>query len=239
MSSAAFSKDSALVAIAADSRIQIYSLATGTFISTLAVSGQNVYSLEFSPDGTKLLSGDRDGHVFVSDVATGQTEARLDSGNMYYRVVFSADGKQVASADQDGKVRIWDLASRSIVKTLTGHTAAVKVMQFSPDTRLLATAADDNTVRIWDLASGKELKQPIRSNAVQRLAFTPDGKRLVTASYDGQVILWDVAEMQEVITLQRGGGPATSLTFSQDGLTLAISDEKGAVRVWRAGQPPL
>ncbi len=239
ISSAAFSKDSALVAVAVGSQIKIYSLATGTLISTLAASGLNVYSLEFSPDRTKLLSGDRDGNVFVSAVSTGQTEARLDSGNMYYRVVFSPDGKQVASADQDGKVRIWDLASRTMIKTLNGHTGAVKLIRFSPDSRLLATGGDDNTVRTWDLASGKELKQPILSHAVQRLAFTPDGKRLVTASYDGAVILWDVAEMQEVITLQRGGGPPSSVTFSQDGLTLVVSDENGAVRVWQAGQPTM
>lgn len=239
ISSAAFSKDCALVAVAADAKIRIYSLATGTLVSTLAVSGLYVYGLDFSPDSTRLISGDKDGNVFVSDVSTGQTEARLDNGNMYYRVVVSPNGNQVASADQDGKVRIWDLASRTIIKTLTGHTAAVKLIKFSPDSRLLATAADDNTVRTWDLASGKELKKPIMSNAVERLAFTPDGKRLVTASFDGAVILWEVAEMQEVITLQRTGGSPTSVTFSQNGLTLAISDQNGVVRVWQAGTPTL
>jgi WD40 repeat protein len=158
---------------------------------------------------------------------------------MYYRAVFSPDGKQIASADQDGKIRIWDVASATINKTLIGHTGVAKLISFSPDGRLLATAADDNTVRIWDPVSGNELGPPVHSDSVQRFAFTPDGKRLVTASLDGAVVLWDVTDMQEIVTLRRRGGQPSSVSFSQNGLALAVSDENGAVRVWQAGQPSL
>jgi WD40 repeat protein len=158
---------------------------------------------------------------------------------MYYRAVFSKDGKQIASADQDGKVRIWDAPSATISNTLIGHTGVAKLIHFSPDGRLIITAADDNTVRIWDAASGKEVKPPVSSDSVQRFVFSPDGKRLVTASHDGAVVLWEVEGMQEVITLQKLGRPPTSVTFSNDGLTLAVSDENGGVRVWQAGKPLL
>jgi WD40 repeat protein len=237
ISSAAFSKDAALVATAVASQIRIYSVATGKLISGWAAPAAGVRSLEFSPDGTKLLSGDTLGNVLLSEVYSGQTAVRLNSGNMYYRAVFSPDGKQIASADQDGKVRIWDVASTTISNTLIGHTGVARLISFSPDGGLLATAGDDNTVRIWDAASGKELRQLAHSDSVQRFAFTPDGKRLVTASLDGAVVLWDVIGMQEVITLRRRGGQPSSVTFSQNGLTLAVSDENGAVKVWQAGQP--
>jgi WD40 repeat protein len=214
-------------------------VATGNLISTLDAAAVDVYSLEFSPDATQLLSGNRLGNVIISEVSTGLTKVRLDSGNMYYRAVFSKDGKQIASADQDGKVRIWDASSATISNTLIGHTGVAKLIHFSPDGRLIITAADDNTVRIWDAASGKEVKPPVSSDSVQRFVFSPDGKRLVTASHDGAVVLWEVEGMQEVITLQKLGRPPTSVTFSNDGLTLAVSDENGGVRVWQAGKPLL
>jgi WD40 repeat protein len=238
VSSAAFSKDASLLAIAVAPAIKIYSVATGKQLSTPATNARDVYSLEFSPDGTRLLSGNRQGNVIISEVSSGRMEVRLDSGNMYYRAVFSPDGKQVASADQDGKIRIWDVASVTIEQTLIGHTGVVRFMCFSPDGQLLATSGEDNTVRMWDLASGKEVSPLIHSDYVERLAFTPDGKRLLTASYGGRVVLWDVVGMQEVITLRRGGGGSqSSISFSKDGLILAISSESGAVTVWQGGPP--
>jgi WD40 repeat protein len=242
VSTVTFSSDTSLIAAALSIRpksephVLVFSVATGKSISTLAAPAINVYSLDFSPDRTKLISGDKYGNVIISDVVSGCEDVRLDSGNMYYRAVFSPDGKQAASADQDGKVRIWDVGSGKIITTLNGHTGAAKLIRFSSNGRLLATAADDNTVRIWDPASGKELSRT-QYDSVQRLAFSPDGRRLVTASQDGAVVLWDLDGMQNVITLRKGGGAPTSLTFSADGLSLAISDEKGEVRVWQGSQP--
>jgi len=236
-SNAAFSKDAALLAVAVAREIRIYSVGDGKLISTLAQPGEDVYSLQFSPDGTKLLSGDRHGNVVLSEVASGRVEVRLNSGNMYYRAVFSPDGKQIASADQDGQIRIWDVASATISKTLSGHTGVAKLISFSPNGRLLVSAADDNTVRVWDLVSGKELKRLEHSDFVQRFAIAPDGKRIVTASFDGAVVVRDITNLEEVVTLRRRGGVPTSLSFSDDGLILVVSDEEGNVKVWQAGRP--
>lgn len=106
MASAAFSKGAALVAVTVEPEVRIYSVATGKLVSTLERRAVNLYNLEFSPDGTKLLSGDRQGDVMISDVSNGRTEAALKGENMYYRAVFSPDGKKIASADQDGKIKI-------------------------------------------------------------------------------------------------------------------------------------
>ena len=240
VSSGVFSKGAALVAVAQGSQIRIYSVSNGKLISTLAASGVHVYSLDFSPDTTKLLSGDREGNILISEVSSGRTLARLDSQNTYYRAVFSPDGKYVASADQDGKIRIWDVASSTIIKTLSGHPQAAKLISFSPNGQLLATSGDDNALRLWDLNSGTELRA-ISSTAVQRLDFSPDGKRLATVSYDRAVVLWDVTDLQEVVTLQRSGrgGPPTCLKFSDDGLSLVVGDESGDVKVWQAARPNL
>jgi WD40 repeat protein len=123
-----------------------------------------------------------------------------------------------------------------MIRTLYGHTAPVKLISFSPNGQLLATAAEDNTVRIWDPALGKELSRA-QSDSVQRFVFSPDGRRLVTVSQDGAVVLWDSNDMQSVITLRKSGAAPTSLTFSADGLSLAVSDDKGDVRVWQGSQP--
>jgi len=238
ISSAAFSRDALLVAAAVPPDIRIFSVASGKLISLLPASDQSVYSVDFSADSAKLLSGDTLGKVLLWDVANGRVEARLNGGNMYYRAVFSRDGKQIASADQDGKIRIWDVASRTIRQTLIGHAGVAKLLSFSPDGQLLASAADDNTVRLWNTASGTEARPAITSRSVERLAFSPDGKRLVTGSFDGAIVLWDVGRAQEILTLQKSGSqPPSAISFSSDGLMLAVSDIAGAVRVWQGARP--
>ena len=161
----------------------------------------------------------------------------MRSRTKYFTPDISPDGNKIAFADQDGKIRIWDVKSGTIEKTLIGHEGAANLLSFSPDGRMLASAAKDNTLRLWDLATQQQLKQPIGSDPIERFAFTPDGKRLVTASYDGAVIVWDPNTMQEVVTLRRSGrnGPPSSVSFSGDGLILAVSDQNGIVQVWQGG----
>lgn len=237
VSGAVFSRDATLLALAAAQHPRIYSVATGDLVSTLPIPADDVYSLDFSPDATTLLTGDRRGNVFLSEVGSGREKTRLNSGNMYYRAVFSADGQLIASADQDGKVRIWDTTSSTIKKTLTGHVGVVKLISFSPDGKLLATADDDDTVRIWNPVTGQELAPPVHFEPVGRFVFTPDSKQLITVSLDGAVVLWDVSNMQEVVTLRKRGGEPSSVSFSKDGFILAVTDVNGTIKVWRAGHP--
>lgn len=68
-----------------------------------------VYSVAFHPDGTRLASAGRDRAVWVWDLATGLDVARLDGhANYVFSLAFSPDGKTIASGSGDGTVRLWD-----------------------------------------------------------------------------------------------------------------------------------
>jgi WD40 repeat protein len=237
ITSAAFSDDASLMAVNDSSQIKIYSVSDGRLIRTLAISGRETYSLDFSPDNKTILSADSQGNVILSDVTSGQFEARLNSGNMYYRAVYSPDGKKIASADQDGKIRIWDAVTRTIERTLSGASGTARSIAFSPDSQLLATASQDNTLRLWTIADGKERTKPVTSDSVERLTFSPDGKRLIVVSLDRTVVIRDVRDLTEVVTLRQQGNTPSSVGFSSDGLKLFVSDKSGRVTVWSAAKP--
>ena len=148
---------------------------------------------------------------------------------------FSPDGRYLASGSADAQIYYWDVQTGVCLRQFAGHQGWSMNVCFHPHGDRFVSAGADDSVRLWDVASGKELKQ-IRSDPIQRFAFSPEGKRLVTVSFDGAVVLRDAITMEEVITLRRSSGaPPSSVSFSQDGLTLAVSDENGFVKVWQAG----
>jgi WD40 repeat protein len=110
-----------------------------------------VFSVAFSPDGTRLASADDD--VRLWDVSTRKPIGQPLTGHIggVLSVAFSPDGTVLASASYDGTVRLWDVSTRRpIGDPLTGHTDNVYKVAFSPDGTRLASASHDGTVRLWD-----------------------------------------------------------------------------------------
>ncbi len=64
-------------------------------------------------------------------------------------VTSSADGSCLASASTDSTIRVWNLANKTQIAKLTGHTGAVREVQFSPGGARLASAGQDATVQVW------------------------------------------------------------------------------------------
>lgn len=131
-----------------------------------------VYSLTFSPDGTRLAGAEAAGGADLWTVATRQWDRletrvpRSSSGpagqrvqvtpNMPTRAVaFSRDGRVLATGGIDFLVRLWqvspDSGSTKQVQALNAHTATVSALCFSPDDAMLASGGLDGVILIWRL----------------------------------------------------------------------------------------
>jgi WD40 repeat protein len=76
----------------------------GTLVGHSAV----VWSLAFSPDGTRLVSGSRDLTVKLWDTATGEEVLTLRGfAADVSGVAFSPDGRRLVTTDLNGSVRVW------------------------------------------------------------------------------------------------------------------------------------
>ncbi len=74
--------------------------------------GTKLYAVAYSPDGSKLASGGRQGWVQLLDPATGKPGQRLepkyeDDNKGLVGIAWSHDGRWLASAHFDGRVRLW------------------------------------------------------------------------------------------------------------------------------------
>jgi Flp pilus assembly protein TadD len=111
-----------------------------------------VVSIDFSPDGARVVTASSDRTARIWDVETGRPLAGpLVHKDHVLSAQFSTDGKRVVTASDDGTARVWDAQSGQPLTEPLRHTKRVTFASFSPDGTRVVTASDDNTARIWDV----------------------------------------------------------------------------------------
>ncbi len=105
-----------------------------------------------------------DGKLWVADYergARGETIAACPGPRQRFsRPTFSPDGKTFAvGAPTESRdafaVRVYDWPRGHLLRTFTGHTAAVTALAFSPDGKTLASGSADGTAVLWDVSAVK------------------------------------------------------------------------------------
>lgn len=111
-----------------------------------ATSMRELPRIAFSPDGSRLATGDGFNDVVVVDVESGDLALprMRGHGGIVTCVAYSPDGKRLASAGADDTVRLWDARTGTHVRTYLGHNGKINALAFSPDSRILASGARDD-----------------------------------------------------------------------------------------------
>ncbi|CUA75508.1 putative WD repeat-containing protein alr2800 [Nostoc sp, PCC 7120] [Rhizoctonia solani] len=156
-----------------------------------------VASVQFSPDGSRLVSGSWDKTIHVWDIERGTTvmgplEGHIDK---VASIALSPDGLQIASGSYDHTVRLWDARSGLIVgNPYEGHTDWVHSVDFSPHGTYLVSGGRDNRVRLWDIRTGREVEScREHTSTVYSVAFSPCGQCVASGSSDRKVIIRNVS----------------------------------------------
>jgi hypothetical protein len=197
--------------------------------------------LAFSPDGSKLLSGDKEGKVFVWDARTLQKLAELagHNGLGVSSAAFSPDGHLAVTAGGDRSVIVWEAAQGKLLQRLQGHSEAVRGAVFVPGTDLVASAGMDGSVRVWDWKKNSTMRvmevREVRTHdrrGLRCLAVTPDGKRLLTGGEDGVVRLWEVQSVTQLERFEGHKGDVYGVAISPDGRRAISGGSDRVIRLW-------
>lgn len=174
-----------------DGRARVYDIVEDTPVETLELSaldtGSGVYSIDFSPDGERLMGGDtKVTAVEVWDVSpTGGREwANFPGRPVYGEAGFGEDGNTVIASTGGDQAAVWDIASGELIRTIglaQGVDANSLSIEVSPDARFVAMATDSSMpVDVWDVQTNKHVfsvSEPDQSS-VWDMDWTPDGELL-------------------------------------------------------------
>jgi len=216
---------------------------------TLFGHQNNINSLVFTPDGSRLVTGNADGTAKVWDAATGQELFTLagGSGNIN-SLAISPDGIHPLSAHSDGKVRVWDISSTGSHEWWTIYPAHRG--RFSSDGTRLATGyktsefTGEQLFQSWELsASGVKEINSVTVNPGARVStygFNADLSRYATIDSNMMFKLWEPATGQLLqsfpISETAGSSGHTDfvfgLDFSSDGSYSVTGGDEGKAIVW-------
>ena len=252
ISDVAVSPDENLIAIASRLGVWLYDAHTKDFVSLIGVEGTGLLSkIVFSPDGTRIATGDWDGKTTLWDINTETALATYSHKDYITSIKFSPDGKFIATGSRDATATLWDVETGTACFTIT-HQGAVISTTFSPDGTLLATSSSDATATLWDIDTEKirwtftherqEKSVTFDSGHVETfnrggigyIAFSPDGQYFVTAGQrmDYSAVLWNVETGKQLwcVTHEKR---IDAVAFSPDGTSMAMYYEDDTVSVLR------
>ena len=164
--------------------------------------------LAFSPDGTRLVGGAEDGHVYVWDASDGTLLQRLEGHHGgVMSVAWSPDGSRLASGAGNrgqGELFVWDMHTGARLYSLHEPSEVVYALAWSPGGAGLVSGGSDGLLRWWDLRHGECVRVcKAHQGTVQALKLSPDGHRLASCGDDGAIRLWDLESGEHVRTLRR------------------------------------
>lgn len=193
-----------------------------------------INSLEFSPDGGRLMTGCWDFVADIWDVSTGTLIRSLNHGEDCLSARFSGDGRFVVTAGQDRTAQVWDALSGEELGTLRGHDNPLSDARFSPAGQHILTASNDGTARLWTISAMAQRAVFEHDDQMVAAEFSPGGERILTASHDGLAKIWDSWSGELIDTLTGHDAPLQWACFCNDGQRILTASTDGTARLWDA-----
>ncbi len=191
-----------------------------------AIAGDaSINSVQFSPDGRRLLSASSDGTARVWDVASGSEIQRFTAhSGRVCAAKFLGDGS-IISGGEDRILRVWEASSGRELDQLKGHSDVVFSIDVGPRD-LVASGGHDKEILVWDVGERKLLRRLIgASDSVRGIRFFDDGHRLVAGgNLDGYLRVWDVDSGAELWRSMRLHAPTEGVAISRDDRVIAVGD---------------
>jgi WD40 repeat protein len=208
-----------------------------------------VFSVAFSPDGTRVATGSHDHMAKMWDARTGTPLLDLKGHTLPSIVAFSPDGTRIVTVSRSiaggwaylrgyekrpGELKVWDARTGTPLLELKGLTGPVSSVAFSPDgTRIVAGSVYQQTVQVWDAQTGTP-QLDLKGHPVTSLAFSPDGTRLLTGSQDGTAQVWDAQTGTPLLELKEHTVEVSSVAFNSDGTRIVTGSHDQRALVWDA-----
>ena len=201
-----------------------------------------ICDLQWSPDGTQLVSGHEDSSVRIWDARTGMLRTILwpENSGRILSVSWGPDGKRIAAAavEDNGKktLYLWDIVSEEQTLAIALGNAGTPRIGFTPDGKSIYESHPSGLwIRRWDADTGEERPGPKVTSQNIRRANSRILRGPEEQSPDGHWLILRVREGYDLIDGESGNvqhslkGPGSIFAWSPDSAYLAWGPPAGWV----------
>lgn len=234
-----FAPDSQVLAVAQGGTVNLYDLTMSKEPEQIQELGTDVSTIAYSPDGTLLISGSRDGKIRVWSCVERCLVQDLENHKLSILLLrFRADGTRLLSLCRERQAIWWDTSTWQVDQTFSAPLFKWKdglsLMDVSPDGRFLA-CSPPNAFLWLDAESGEiiEKRTGTHIRGLTGVCFSSDGLWFASTDIHGTVTLWDTSSLKHIPVFKGHLLGAHGPAFSPNGRRLVTCGTgRDAVRLW-------
>ncbi|MHA2246987.1 MAG: WD40 domain-containing protein [Candidatus Hodarchaeales archaeon] len=215
-----------------DDTIKLLNITSDEFI-TIAEHTNDITSIDFSPDGTLLVSGSLDRSIKLWDLVDGADVISLPAHlNEVKSLAFSRNGTFLASSSYDTTIKIWDVENNYSQMNILDYPNQLSSIAFHPNSSLIAAGSTDSNMILWNLNSNQTRIFSGHDSGINSLFFSNDGLKIVTGSSDKTIKIWNLSTGNIIHNLSGHTYSVFSVALSNDDTILASASLNEAIKLW-------
>lgn len=241
--SMATSRSSGLKAVGCyNGKVQVLSDGGDIFNDINASDTSEINSVEFSNDGTMIVTGSEDGLVKVWNLSNNELMKTFSSGSSINSATISPNNMIVAAGNSDGQVLAWSMSNEEAPLDnfpFINHGDSVTGVKFISTNSHIVSVSRDTNIKVIDVATGMQFKEHSMSTHAQGINYLDiilddDGRDIILTGADsGEVRVSDWEELGTVAAEKLVGlvSDVTSVCFGKNfNIRCAVADER--MKIW-------
>ncbi|EWM29450.1 pre-mrna-processing factor 17 [Nannochloropsis gaditana] len=147
---------------------------------------------------------------------------------------FPGTGHLLLSASLDGTCKVWSVYDeRQLRRTYSGHTAAVRCINFSPDGSRFLSGGFDRFLRLWDTETGQCISTITNRKVPYAAKFYPPNDNLfIFAASDNRLYTYDWSSGEMVQEYNHHLSAVNTVTFYDNNSRFASTSDDKKMLLW-------
>ena len=198
---------------------------------------QEIWFVQFSPDGKWLATASQDGSVIIYVTSNFLVLHKLDDHKKEVTfVAWSPDSSKLISCSFDGKAKVWDVRAGTCFMTIDHHsTYPVSGAAWAPDSRSFVTSSLDKGTQLchWKLErppADANLHSWSGGYRAHQCAITNDGERLIVLDSDRHLYVYNFHTYDQEYRIAFSS-KVTNVHLSRDSQTMMVNLSSGEVQL--------